>query len=597
MTRRLTRPALAALAAAALLGWAVAASAAGLDVHASATRIAQGETFQLSLSGDSAALSAPPDISPLARDFDILGTSRSTQIRIVNGSRSDRVEWKVTLAPKAIGSFTIPVLSAGSASSDPLTIEVLDPSQMPQAVAPGAPRIEVSVPKGTHYVQQEIPLTLRISAGPDLQRADIVLPESTDYTLTQTGEDHVIQSPSRGDTATVVERTFLLRPQKSGTVTVPPISLRAVVRDPDARSPFAASPFADLFGGGGTSPFDQMIAPGKEMQAHTEALSIQVKAQPVTSADWFLPAKNVELEASWDPAQPQFRVGEAVTRKIRILALGATEVQLPDLNVGKVDGVRFYLDNSHAQSEDSPEGTAALREFTYSVVPMEGGDITLPEIRLDWFDTDTETEKVAVLPAEVIRVTGTLAPMPQATATAGVAAPTPDKKPEGLKALLAFAMQNRIPLTWTAAGLLAVAAGIWGASRLPFLRRGPRATGAPSVRMQRRAARRRVEAAVRGRDPRSVYPAAVVWLAAATGRETCSHQVIGAAFPDLLEPWRELEAHVFSDAEAGTWDGAAFLRRFRAADQIAERRSRTTSPRRPGLAPLYPVASRGPAPL
>ncbi len=98
---------------------ALASDAAGLDARISASQIATGDSFQLSLSADTKALTQAPDISPLNTDFDILGTSRTSQTQIINGVRSDRQEWIITLAPTSMGVLTIPALSAGTATSAP----------------------------------------------------------------------------------------------------------------------------------------------------------------------------------------------------------------------------------------------------------------------------------------------------------------------------------------------------------------------------------------------------------------------------------------------------------------------------------------------
>ncbi len=119
---------------------------------------------------------------------------------------------------------------------------------------------------------------------------------------------------------------------------------------------------------------------------------------------WFLPAKRVQLSDTWSPKNPTFRVGEAVTRAVRLLALGASEEQLPDISIADADGARLYLERTNVQSVDTSEGTAAIREFVVSIVPTRAGEVSLPAIDVRWWDTTDDTQRVASLPAQVISV-------------------------------------------------------------------------------------------------------------------------------------------------------------------------------------------------
>jgi hypothetical protein len=276
---------LATTALCVLWGFGSVALADGLSARTDVAKVAEGTTFQLILGGDAGQLTAEPDLTPLARDFDVLDTAQSRQTRIINGARSDTLQWTVTLQPRSMGALTIPQITAGAATSDPITVEVVDAASMPVITVPGAPEIAVIVPEGTHYVQQEIPVILRITAGPNLQSAGVVLPQSPDFTLTQSGEDRVSHMAGQTGPVTVTERTYMLRPQKDGQITLPPLTLDATISDPNARSPFANSPFQEMFargpfGQGGNDPFAAMFNTGKRVAVRSSPITRSVKADP-----------------------------------------------------------------------------------------------------------------------------------------------------------------------------------------------------------------------------------------------------------------------------------------------------------------------------
>src|SRR6185312_11070612 len=61
-----------------------AGSSSGLHAYLDRDRATSGDTVTLNIEG-AAALSGAPDLSPLQKDFDVLGTSSSSKVQIVNG--------------------------------------------------------------------------------------------------------------------------------------------------------------------------------------------------------------------------------------------------------------------------------------------------------------------------------------------------------------------------------------------------------------------------------------------------------------------------------------------------------------------------------
>ncbi|MEE3070273.1 MAG: BatD family protein, partial [Pseudomonadota bacterium] len=346
--------------------------AQGLDARLGATRIAEGDQVVLTLSADRAGGAAQPDLTPLGADFTVMGTASGSQTSIVNGNRSDRVTWQITLTPKHAGTLTVPVITAGGVSSTPLTLTVLDAASLPPEVQAGRPALSVAVPEGAIYAQQEVPITVQLRLPSGTQGADIVPPTGKGFLLEQSGEDRVAR---QADGTTLVERTYLLRPQAAGMLNLSGFTAQAQVADPNARDPFAGfdrspfggSPFDRLFGG--TSPFGSMFAQTRTVTSTSDPLTLTVAETPGGASGWVLPARDVELREVWQPDPPAFRVGEAVTRKVQVMALGAHGEQIPDLGMPDIPGARVYFEGADTRTGPTEQGTASLREFTWSIVP------------------------------------------------------------------------------------------------------------------------------------------------------------------------------------------------------------------------------------
>ena len=398
--------------------------AAGLSASINSLQVAQGDQFQLTLSADAASGEAP-DLTPLSQDFEILGTSQSSQTQIINGQMSQRISWIVTLSPLKDGTLSIPGLQAGSVSSDPLSIDVVEASQLPKLQGAAGISLIANIEHGNHYRFQEIPVTVRVESTQPIQSAELITPQG-DFELTATGQQRQGQISRGGQSVNVVEQSYLLRPQAEGDLTIAPFTLKGTIQDPGA----SRDPFSSMFGG--RDPFAQMQAmmgqmgggmfnsrigsmfgaQGKPFVARSEVLSIQVQANPDgDESGWFLPARSVQLTGEWLDTQPTFREGEGVARRISILALGAREEQLPELQFDQPDGARIYVDNVKTDTISTVDGSMARRDYLISVVPTHGGEVQLAAIEVDWLNTDTGESQTARLAGETIVVEGMPASM------------------------------------------------------------------------------------------------------------------------------------------------------------------------------------------
>lgn len=110
-----------------LVFWLTGSGVMAADIIASVSRddLARNETLQLVLemSGES---DAPPDLSPLYQDFEILWRSQSQSTRIINGNVQHRASLTLTLRPKRAGQLEIPALAFDRVATDPIPIEVTE---------------------------------------------------------------------------------------------------------------------------------------------------------------------------------------------------------------------------------------------------------------------------------------------------------------------------------------------------------------------------------------------------------------------------------------------------------------------------------------
>ena len=108
---------------------------ATLSAYLDKNPLLAGETVTLTIRSESGK--DDPDLSALEQDFQILGRSSSSQIRMVNGTTTRTHDWLIQLRPKRLGTLQIPAIRVGQAQTDPITLEVRKPElaqgQLPEA--------------------------------------------------------------------------------------------------------------------------------------------------------------------------------------------------------------------------------------------------------------------------------------------------------------------------------------------------------------------------------------------------------------------------------------------------------------------------------
>jgi len=457
------------------------------DVTATLDRstIAEGDTVTLTIKAEGQhAQGAQPDLSPLQKDFNVLGTSTSQQMQIINGRMSSSASLRVELEPKHGGHIEIPALKVGGETTAPLTLTIAD---QPAATAsqPGSPlylETEVEPHGGSTFVQQQIQYTTRLYYSMPLTEGELGDPEPEHAVVERLGEDKHYQTTVNGQRYQVIERRYAIFPEQSGTFTIPPVSFTGRMatggatrrsfgrmdsmieqyfgRDPFGNDSFFATPFGD---------------PGKRVHARGEAFTVKVKPQPAsyTAATW-LPGEDLVLHDSWAAQPPEFRVGEPVTRVISIDAKGLAASHLPEVAMPAIANMRIYPEQPVRESRTDGAVVYGHSEQSFAFVPQKAGRVTLPEIRLSWWDLKAGKERVAVLPSwnvEVLPGVGGVqgAPVPPAAAVskppaqpaAGSPASPAQAPSSRSKALLQF-------WPWIAGGFVLLVFGsllVWRRSR------------------------------------------------------------------------------------------------------------------------------------
>jgi len=432
------------------------------------THVSLGDTATLNLQSPDPI--GTPDLSPLQRDFQVLGTSRSSSVQITNGRTATTSQLGIALKPLRAGTLTIPSLDVGGAKTQPLTLQV--------GVAPsgGVGKVgdpvfmEASVRSITPFVGEQTVYTVRLFYLPDVDGA-LGDPSADGARLVKLDRDHRYIADRNGYTYKVIERSWALIPQRSGAITVHGPEFqgqRLSVGNPGA---WFNNPNALLNG--------QVPGIGTPVRAMAPAARIDARAAPANAGKPWLPARDVQLKLTGLPSSGELSAGVPLTLTLIISVSGQPADTLPEPELPAIAGVRVYPDQTQDATDDSGQWLRGSRTRSFAIVPQRNGKLTIPALTLNWWNVERARAEQATLPAHTLRVTGAAAsgsstPAPPAAATVAsrnVAAP----------AASGAAVAASAPVFWRAVALaslalwaLAVAiAGAWWWQR----RRSARVSG------------------------------------------------------------------------------------------------------------------------
>ncbi len=401
--------------------------------------INQGESVTLNVETDQGQA---PDFTPLRADFALSNQSSNRQMQMRNGVVSSTALFAVALSPQRTGTLVIPALRVGNAQTAPLQL-VVGQAPIASRDSNALAFIETEVDDAQPYVQQSVGVVVRLFFATQLASGELVLDTPAGASLQRVGDDRTSTREIGSRRYNVVERRFLLVPERSG-----PLQVKGARFSGQGVGGF----FDDFFG----RDSGQLSARGPDQ-------TLQVRATPADAPQPWLPLKGLQLR--YTAAPKQGRTGEAITIVVEASANGVTKAQFPELPVPSLgDSAQVFAEPP--QYDETFNGGSPQLKLTrrYSIVPQQPGTLTVPGIGMEWWDVQAGQARTATLPDLQLQI---------AQGSGGIAAPPLVQQAQTATAVpgpaLAVAESTARPWLWPAlaAGfaLLWLATLVWGLSR------------------------------------------------------------------------------------------------------------------------------------
>ncbi len=398
--------------------------AGSLHLSALAAVTAQLDRGQISL-GESVRLilqhegntHRQPDLNPLKQDFDILSRSSGSTIQIINGQVSSKNQITMILAPKREGRIQIPALEWDGERSAALALTVSSAATHPNTLQgnhsegskthPNAAQhvfLTSTVDQKQPYVQAAVTLTVKLYTDRPLYEASIELPPNNDVIVQPLGKDQQTSEVRNGKSYQVVERKYLLFPQRSGQLKLAGPVLNATVADTkNDHSDDSLSIFGSIFG---NNPLAGMMAATRPIQLRSNAMTLNVQARHASSKGDWLPAQQVMLEESWLPDTLTAHAGEPIVRHLSLSAIGLTAAQLPDVTklMPLPPDLKMYPDQPKLENSVQHTSIVGRRQHDVALIANRPGKYTLPAVHMQWWDTVHNIQREVVLPSRTLNI-------------------------------------------------------------------------------------------------------------------------------------------------------------------------------------------------
>lgn len=367
----------------------------------SKNNVAVNEVFQLMISIDKRVDANNLDLSILESDFNMGRASVSSYQSSINGKTQIQTQWTLPLAATKEGTIIIPSFRIEGSDTQPITLTVSQNTVKQDS----SDFIELTgdISKARLYEGESttFDLKLLIKADPRrLQSPSLLPPQGSGLDIIAKGEANQYQTVVQGIQATVLEQTFIVTPNTTGDLLLEGARFEATLIQSQGR--YNANVMIPLKQSSGVE-------------------KITVLPKPASYQGTWLPTPDLSLGQVWHQDNGQLAstnvvAGEPITRTLVLKVKGIPQERLPNLVINYPDSVRVY-DEKPTYGEDKQGNT--VMTIQQVIIPRSTGAITLPEVKINWWNSLLEKQEVATASA----LTLTVSPAEQANP---ILAPTPE---------------------------------------------------------------------------------------------------------------------------------------------------------------------------
>ena len=360
-----------------------------LEIDREKITINDALNLRITLTGPYQKLPAP-DLGRL-RDFDIERQNQSQKLSIINGVMQASTVFNLVLLPKRTGTFELGPASVQvddmTYTSNSATVIVVDAARATESGEKGKDIfLTASVSKDEAYVGEQITLMIKFYHAIKLiSQPNYTPPRTTDFWSKMITPQKTYFENHNGRRYRVTEISTALFPTRSGDLEIGRASLEVSAASKSSqrrRDPFFNFGFGSLFDRGETH--------------NLRSRPIKVKVNPLPTKgkpDNFTGAVGrYSMSASVD--QREVEVNSPVSVTFKIEGEGNIMV-LPKPEIPELSDFRVYSGSSSENVTENGALQGGQKIFEEIFIPKREGELTIPAIKLTYFDPKTSLYSTA----------------------------------------------------------------------------------------------------------------------------------------------------------------------------------------------------------
>ncbi|WP_413112418.1 BatD family protein [Thaumasiovibrio sp. DFM-14] len=345
--------------------------------------VALNEPFQLTITVNDSVNPRSLDLSPLADGFATGALQQGSRSYNNNGhvTRQTTVSLPVAVIDETVTE--IPPLTIAGLTTQAIALDV-------RANIEDANRDQHDVQLNTHieatslYPQQSTLYTVQLLIAVPIENYTIIPPHGEGVSVEQYGEDKQYTTTVNGRNVVIFERQYRLTPSQTGITHLQGAQLKGdIIRT--ARRGFGSS-----------------VAFPVERQGETVELTVH--PIPESYEGVWLPTPSLTLAQDWLPETQTLASGDALTREIQLSIAGVSPADFPAIVINYPNSVSVY-DERPSYTTDNGVTTMSLKQV---IIPRQSGELTLPGLSVNWWNSDTHQQETASLAPFTLTVTPSL---------------------------------------------------------------------------------------------------------------------------------------------------------------------------------------------
>jgi len=343
-----------------------------------------GDIFMLNVEVDDTGSEYQLDTDVLKDKFTVFLPSRGQKQMYINGEFKAQTTWQVRLQANKIGTFTIPSLKIGDVQTQAIKIQVIEPSAQQKSVQGDAIFIENSLNKSKIYLGQQVILDTKIYVSENISNADVLPPALDSVDVERIDPKPQSQIIRNGIRYQVFSYQYKITPSIAKEMVIPsPLLTGQMNRRVNQWQ--------------GQSAYQAI-----NIRGNTVALT--VKDIPSNfQGDWLV-SDDVRIIENNDLHSKEYAVGDPITRSISLQVASISLDKMPQIKLNYNNSMRYYPDKDDLKQGEINNKLYTQRTITHAIIANKAGQLVLPEIKIPWWNSVTDKQEFATLPAQTLTI-------------------------------------------------------------------------------------------------------------------------------------------------------------------------------------------------